>query len=317
MISPGCDCGDPGAPRWGSGLRQQGAGRRDVAGDELDDLARVGVHLEKLADSRRVVLAGEGAGLDRRPFERDDAGSGATEQRGQIVWHEGVERWIATEGIGLREHPCDVLGVAERVFLAVDGAFERCREEGDAVFEPVPLAALLVGDTIDVGGFLDAEGRIRATRISRKIDDLEIELRGYVSGHHGAARSFQISGSTIEYGAALLENVPPGGLVDGLFVEIDAAEPPSGDVMVATDLTVLDPALPFDEGDGLGIEGFVTSVESPTEVVVGGNQRIRLTPATRFEGGGVADLKLDAQIDADGYADADGTLIATEIEFQG
>ncbi len=222
-------------------------------------------------------------------------------------------------------------GIAERV--AVDNFAEGPIESLDAgtgaigllgqevivdeltVFAPVPLAALAVGDTIDVGGFLDAEGRIRATRINRKTDDLEIELRGYVSGHDGMAKSFNINRLTIEYGDAFLENVPPSGLDDGLFVEIDAAEPPSDDVMVATDLTVLDPALPFDEGDGLGIEGFVTSVESPTEVVVGGSQRIRITPATRFEGGGGADIILDAQLDVDGYADADGTLIALEIEF--
>jgi len=183
-------------------------------------------------------------------------------------------------------------------------------------FDPVPIANLQIGDTVDVGGFLDASGRIRATRIARKVEDVEIELRGFVQQLDRAASQFRINDLTVDFADAILDGVPPEGLRDGLFVEVEADEPPQNDSFKATDLAVIDPTLMTEEGEGLSVEGFVTEVLSPTEVVINARQRVQITATTRFERGDASDLVLDAEVDVDGTAGADGLLIATEIEFE-
>lgn len=223
-------------------------------------------------------------------------------------------------------------GVAERVAVenlaegpieSIDRAAARIRllgQEvilGDAtVFEPTPLADLRVGETVDVGGFLDARGAIGATRISRKFEDLEIELRGFVTDLDAAAQTFRIGDLLVDFSGASIEDPPPGGLADGLFVEIEAAVPPADDLFHAVGVTVLDPALPVEEGDGVEVQGFVTAIVSETELVVGVAQRVRLTGDTRFEGGSRSDLAVNGLVEVGGFADAEGVLIAIEVELR-
>lgn len=183
------------------------------------------------------------------------------------------------------------------------------------VFSP-SLDELAVGDTVDVGGFLDANGRIRATRIAKKLEDLEIELRGFLTHLDPDARLFRINDLLVDFSDALLENAPAAGLEDGLFVEIEADAPPLDDVFLAVGVTVLDPALPVEEGDGVDIQGFVTAVLSSEEFVVNEAQKVRVTAQTRFERGDASDVVVDAEVEVSGFADATGVLVAAEVEIR-
>jgi hypothetical protein len=212
----------------------------------------------------------------------------------------------------LVEGPLETLDPSAMTFAVLS---QQVVADLETVFEPVPLQSLLPTDFVQVFGFLDASGRIRATRVERRSPAVEIEVKGYVQQLDPTAGSFRINALTVDFSAALIQGAPPGGLQNGLFVEVEGAGPPVGAVLTAIGVDVLDPSLMTEEGDGLKVEGFVTMVVSATEVVVNGNQRVLTTADTRFERGGAGDLVLDAEVDVTGVADADGALVATEIEF--
>jgi hypothetical protein len=186
--------------------------------------------------------------------------------------------------------------------------------DASTVFDPAPLGQLATDDVVLVDGFLDAQGRVRATRVERRTSDLELELKGFVADLDPGAQTFRINALRIAYADAVIQGAPDG-LANGLFVEVDLDEPPVAGRATATDIDVLDPALMADSGDGLKVEGFVTQVVSPTEFVVGAGQRVRTDGATRFENGSAADVVIDAQVDVAGVAEPDGTLRATEVEL--
>jgi hypothetical protein len=224
---------------------------------------------------------------------------------------QGTAESIAVEN--LAEGPLQAIDVPGMTLRLLS---QQVIADGATVFDPVSLEDLEVGETVDVAGFLDANGRIRATRIARKLEDREIELRGFVQMLDRASSTFRINELLVDFTDAIVEGAPPEGLRDGLIVEIEAETPPVDDVFVTTAIAVIDPSLMTEEGDGISVEGFVTEILSPTEFVVSGRQRVYITPETRFEGGDVTSLVLDAEVDIDGTAGADGVVIATEIEFK-
>jgi hypothetical protein len=184
-----------------------------------------------------------------------------------------------------------------------------------AVLDPLPLADLEPGDDVEVSGFRDASGRIRATRVARKLEDVEIEIKGVVTDLDRATSRFAIGALIVDFAGALIEGAPPGGLENGLLVEVEAEEPPTDDLLVAIGVEIVDPSLAGDAGDGLKVEGFVTAIVSSTELIVNDGQRVTITSETRFVNGGPADLVLDAGVEVEGVAAPDGSLRATEIEF--
>ncbi|MBM4266858.1 MAG: hypothetical protein FJ144_09635 [Deltaproteobacteria bacterium] len=185
--------------------------------------------------------------------------------------------------------------------------------DASTVFEPVPFAELAPGDRVAVSGFLGGDGRIRATRIAAP-EDGEIELTGLVADLDPAALTFRIGGLVVQFAGAVVEGAPSGGLVDELLVEVEAEVPPANDVLTAVGVEVFDSSL-AEEGDGLDVEGFVTRVPSPDELVLNETQPVRLTAETRFEGGDRADLVVGARVDVEGVAGEGGLLIAREVEF--
>jgi hypothetical protein len=223
----------------------------------------------------------------------------------------GVADSVAVES--LAEAPLEAIDVPGGTLRLLS---QQVIVDGATVFDPVSFEALEAGDTVNVGGFLDANGRIRATRIARQFEDLEIKLRGFVQKLDRVSSTFRINDLLVEFANAIVEGAPPEGLRDGLFVDIDADRPPVDGVFETTAITVIDPSLMTEEGDGISVEGFVTEILSPTEVVVSGRQRVRITPQTRFQNGDATGLVLNAQVDIDGTAGADGVVIATEVEFK-
>lgn len=186
--------------------------------------------------------------------------------------------------------------------------------DASTVFDPLALAALAPGDVVLVDGFLDAQGRIRATRVELRTTDIELEVKGFIEDLDLAKSTFRINALLVGFADALIERAPDG-LRNGLFVEIDADDPPVDGLLTATSVDVIDPVLMADPGDGLKVEGFVTRILSATEFVVGAGQIVRFDGRTRFENGGPDDLGIDTQVDVTGVAAEDGALRATEVEL--
>jgi FG-GAP-like repeat/Domain of unknown function (DUF5666)/FG-GAP repeat len=105
------------------------------------------------------------------------------------------------------------------------------------------LAALAGGDVVEVSGFINAnDSSFTATRIEKKPVFRKVELRGYVS--NVTATTFVLGPSlVVNYSAAQLKDIPPGGLVNGLYVEVKATAQPTNNVLPATRVSVEGSAL--------------------------------------------------------------------------
>ena len=130
----------------------------------------------------------------------------------------------------------DVQGPVEAILPAADGDSvlvtvldsEVIVERTATVFEGVTFATLAVGDLIEVSGFPDTQGRLRATRVEKK--DIfqagvsEIGIKGVVSNLVGS--EFLLGGYTVNFSGADLSEVPGGTLLDGMQVEVEGTLDP-------------------------------------------------------------------------------------------
>lgn len=184
------------------------------------------------------------------------------------------------------------------------------------VFDGVTLATLEVGDVIEVSGFPDGEGNVRATRIELESEEEGVELKGLIAELDAEAATFRIGAQLVDYAGAEIENAPPGGLANDLLVEVEADSGPVGGVLVAREVEVEETDFDGDEGEEVEIEGLVTRVISPTEFVLNQTRRVRIDAKTEFENGRAEDMAVNARLEAEGIVGSDGVLVAREIEFR-
>ncbi len=130
----------------------------------------------------------------------------------------------------------DVQGPVEATLPAADGdsmlvtvlGTEVIAERTATVFEGVTFATLAVGDLVEVSGFPDSQGRLRATRIEKKdtfqAGVSQIGIKGVVSNLAGT--EFLLGGYTVNFSGADLSEVPGGALVDGMQVEVEGTLDP-------------------------------------------------------------------------------------------
>jgi len=191
----------------------------------------------------------------------------------------------------------------------------------DDDFSPRSLEGVAIGDFLEVNGFIDADGRIVATRIERETDEDDFEVVGFISGLDTAARSFEINDLRVDYSAASLDDdFPPGGPADGDLVEVEGDFFESG-TLIADELEYRgNPArLACDDfGDDdcdVEIEGFITRVDSASSSALNGIP-VTVSSATQFEDGSAANIVVNARVEVEGVLDANGVLLAESIEFE-
>lgn len=171
------------------------------------------------------------------------------------------------------------------------------------------LAALAVGDLLEVYAVPASDGSLRATRIERKRDLDEYKLRGRVASLDTAAQTFRIGGALISY--AGLGTVT--GLVDGGFVKVKLATTPVDGAWVATKLRNGAREIEVEDRDEVEVEGRVSAYTSLADFKVGGVP-VDATNA-RFERGTAADLVDGARVEVEGRI-VDGVLIARELKIE-
>ncbi|HET9062740.1 MAG TPA: DUF5666 domain-containing protein [Candidatus Binatia bacterium] len=184
------------------------------------------------------------------------------------------------------------------------------------VFDGTTLATLEIGEVIEVSGFADGGGNLRATRIELENESEGYELRGLIAELDGDAETFRIGGQLVDYSNAEIENAPPDGLANDLYVEVEAQDDPVGGVLVATEVEVKGNDFDGEEGEEVEIEGLVTRVISATEFVLNQTRRVRTDTRTEFENGTAADIAVDTRLEAEGIVGNDGVLVAREVEFR-
>lgn len=173
-------------------------------------------------------------------------------------------------------------------------------------------------DFVEVNGHIRPNGVIQATFIEKKpAGTVTPEVRGFVQNHNSGAQTFQIGNLTVNYGAALINDMPSpaGSGWNGLLVEAKGTG--VGSFNAATTTLTASKVEPESQGvpqaDEFEVEGFVTRVLGPGDFFIGPTQ-VQTTTNTEFRGGRIDEIIVGAKLSAEGRL-ANGILTAKHVKF--
>ena len=208
----------------------------------------------------------------------------------------------------------------------IDAAQQRLVVLGQTVFitsttsfdDNIPGGAfngLMVGDVVEVSGLIDANGAISATRIELKPAGTVFEVLGAVTSLNATNQTFQITGLTVDYSSAQLDDFPGGIIENGQEVEAKGAAIGSNGELVASRVEYKGNGITGTDGDHIEIEGFITRYVSATDFDVA-NVPVTSNGSTVFEGGVATDLGLNIKVEIEGDFNASGVVVATKIDIR-
>ena len=181
---------------------------------------------------------------------------------------------------------------------------------GDTVFDPAGelagLAALKVGMGVEVSGFSDSTGALRATRVSLQGAGAGTQLVGKITGLDTMQRTFIVSSVPVTYAGASVEGTLANGetaLVQGTL--------PAGGATLAADVVQVSAGLAGAPGTQGRIQGLVTALASDNYFEVEGQ------PVSVNSGAQVKlrqPLALDVMVKVNGTYDIDGVLVADKVQ---
>jgi hypothetical protein len=199
------------------------------------------------------------------------------------------------------------------------------------VVDNAALFALIQrNDIVEVSGFVDDAGRIRAVSILPISPSVrEFEVKGFVSGLSLPDATFRLgplpdgSGAsvTVSFGPASVSGLA-GGLANGLYVDVATTDrEPVGGIITATRIVKLAARTEFPDGTPVDLEGLVTtpwsgSVNDLSFAVEG--KRVRWNDTTEFAGGGVTQedtRQTNRKVQVQG-TETGGVLSAARIVFR-
>ena len=179
-------------------------------------------------------------------------------------------------------------------------------------------ATITIGDLtkdnlIEVSGLADTMGVIRATHVKKNEDFVpgdNVDVKGTIENLTGD--SFTINALTVNYDNSTDMSELPGGLAEGLFVEVKGTTV-DGSLLTATKIELED-EIGTENADEAEVEGFVTDFMSYVAFTVG-NQLIVTNTNTQFKGGVPDDIELGIKLEVEGIL-VSGILVAEEISFR-
>lgn len=240
---------------------------------------------------------------------------GTTGTATEVAFSDDVEGPITSVSIAADETgTLSVLG--QSVTITADTHFE----SNDV--SVTTLAQLAVGHVVEISGFTSGAGTIVATHVELKKLTLEagdeIEVKGTVAGLDTTAKTFMLGDLTVNYGTAELSDIPTSGLANGLYVEVKSTDGFNASNQLVASKVELEgdgkPGMDAEDGDEVELQGIVTAKTSDTEFTLNA-QSIRITDDTEFEHGDASMIAVDVKLKVEGTMDANGVLIADEIEF--
>ena len=231
--------------------------------------------------------------------------NGRTGRANVITYEELVKGTV--DAIDLDEKTLVVLGQSVRTNM-------------DTTLDGRSFDMLTVGNIVEVSGWKNSSGSIQATRVEFisagfTPGTTELEITGVVESLDGSAMTFTIGDTLIDFSNAVLVGLSNDTLVDGLLVEVESIEEIAGGVMMASEVKEQE-SVPRGSGGFLfEIEGIVTEFNSSSQFKVNGIP-VRTDDQTFYENGSSEDIALDRILEVEGIFDADGILMANEIDFE-
>ncbi len=297
----------------GGGSGATASGSSVVSTGVITGFGSVYVNGVRFETTRAVFL------VDDAPGSQDDLAVGdVVKIRGRV--NDDGRTGTATEVIGddAVEGPVTALNLLAGTLVV---AGQSVVTDADTSFDDnIPgssLAGLVIGDFVEVAGFLDAAGAVRATRIEKKAAGSIVEVHGVVADLDTVNRRFRINALNIDYGAAVLDDFPGGQITAGDFVEAKGSTFVGG-ALQATKIEFEGPDADDDNDDGDAkreIEGLITRFVSVTDFDVAGRP-VTTTLTTVYENGTAADLGLNLKVEVEGPLDAAGVLVARKVSIR-
>jgi len=208
-----------------------------------------------------------------------------------------------------------VLVVAgQTVLVSADTSFDDSNGLGS-------LADLELNDFVEVSGFVDSDGTIRATNIEKKAIAGQVEVHGLVSGK--TANTFFINALEVNYTTvpAIIDDDFPGSTFEnGDLVEVKGTNF-SGATLLATKIEPDGFGVGEGGADNIGdideaeIEGFITRFVSAIDFDVAGFP-VTTNAGTVFEGGTADDLGVNVKVEAEGDINSSGVLVADKVDIR-
>lgn len=286
-------------------------------------IGRNGVAVGPISNFGSVIVNGVTYNTDNASFTINGApGTQADLRVGDMVAVAGVIDENGTTGTAttvnfddLVTGPIDSIDIANSTLVVLGQIVLITAETSfDDDFSPASIDGLTVGQVIEVSGQFNSDGEIIATSIDDD-DNGEFEATGTVVNLDDTNFTFEIGGLVVDYATATLDDFPNGVITEGDFVEAEGTSIGANGELIATKVE-LESLLPdADDGDRIELEGFVTRFVSATDFDVAGIP-VTTNSATEYEDGSVADLALNVRIEVEGDYDANGVIVATEIDFR-
>lgn len=190
--------------------------------------------------------------------------------------------------------------------------------DGNTVFaNATGLTDFTVGTPVEVSGFRDPSGLVRATRVEKKAAvPAAIKVTGTISNVNNGASTFTLGSLTVNFAGAQRINFPAAGLSNGLFVEVKAAALPSGGVLTATSVEVRVVGLGQVSGEA-EIEGFINGLSgsAPSFSFAVNGQNVTTNVSTAYDRGTSANLANNIRVEVEGQI-SNGTLVAAKVQFR-
>jgi hypothetical protein len=191
------------------------------------------------------------------------------------------------------------------------------------------FASLDLNEIVEVSGFVDSAGRIRASYVAHVPCSMmmggmctasEFEVKGYVSGLSSSGfRLGPLPGGTGTTVAVSFSPAAGAGLADEMYVQVVTkdAQPVSGTIS-ATRIEQLSPRTVFPEKAVADLEGLVTASPSGSGNVLSftvEGKRVQTDSATQYAGGTAANIQPDVRLQVQGTENS-GVLSAGKIIFR-
>ncbi|GLX84093.1 hypothetical protein tloyanaT_03450 [Thalassotalea loyana] len=173
-------------------------------------------------------------------------------------------------------------------------------------FDNGSIESLALGVHVEVEGHINNDGTLVADEIEFEEVD-EISVKGVVSSFVSATE-FSIGEQVITTNSETeFKNSNASMLALGVTLEVEGVLDENG-TLVATKVE-------FEETDEVEVKGIITVLNSTTDFEIDGHHVIT-DEFTVFKNGTAENLALGVEIEIEGYANSDGSILAYKVEFQ-
>ena len=188
------------------------------------------------------------------------------------------------------------------------------------IFKDTSFNDIAEDDVVEVSGYRDFDGSIRATFIEKTgtfVGGSIVEVTGIVKNLNEFLETFEINGLVVNY-SRIANDLPEGLLTENAFVEVLGTLDTPGGVMNADEIKPGD-ELDGEDGNEFEIMGFVTEIISAGDIIKFkvGNQEVHANSdpdIVEYIDGEPGDIAEGKKLEAEGVFEG-GILFAEEIEF--